>query len=99
MPKVFLTPLLIAGLLLLPSCSSAEAKACEAAQLANKNYYEKAGEFNGEAVLKITPEEESKELLALARGEYSRSQRVIVNNPTCFTPKELVEAQIYLGIK
>ena len=90
---------LVLAVSLLSGCSSTEAKACEAAQLANKSYYEKAGEYNGEAVLKITPEAKSKELLALGRGEYFRSQRVIANNPKCFTPEQVVEAQIYLGIK
>jgi hypothetical protein len=84
---------------LLSGCSSAEAKACESAQIAHKNYYDKAGEYNGEAVLTITPEDKRKKLLAQGRSEYFRSQKIVENNPKCFTPEEVVEAQIYLRIK
>jgi len=96
MPKVYLTPLLIAGLLLLPSCSSDEAKACKAAIKAHDDFYHEAGEYNGKAVLKITPEVERKKLMQYGRNAYYRSQKVILNNPSCFTPKQLVEAQIYV---
>ena len=96
MPKVFLAPLLVAGLLLLPGCSSAEDKACEAAQKAHNDFYNEAGEYNGKAVLKITPESERKQLMQYGRNAYYRSQKVILNNPSCFTPEQLVEAQIYV---
>jgi len=81
---------------LLSSCSSAEAKACEAAQKAHNDFYDEAGEYNGKAVLKITPESERKQLMQYGRNAYYRSQKVILNNPSCFTPEQLVEAQIYV---
>lgn len=101
MPKVFLTPLLIAGLLFLPSCSNAEAKACEAAQQARAEY---KLETDNLYKTQIAQQNAQKFIEALSTSDqvkemYLKSQKVIANNPTCFTPKELVEAQIYLGIK
>ena len=45
MPKVFLAPLLVVGLLILPGCSSAEDKACEAAQKVVEEDMDKAQEL------------------------------------------------------
>jgi hypothetical protein len=83
---------------LLSSCSSAEAKACKAAEQARAEYqteteklYEKK-QAKSNASLFF-------EALALdkqARETYGKSQKVIVNNPSCFTPKQVVEAQAYL---
>ena len=96
MPRVFLTPFVLVGLLFLPSCSSDKAKACEAAQLSYDTYYSAAGEYNGEAVLLTTPKDKTQELLALGCAQYYRSQKIILNNPKCFLPAQVVEAQIYL---
>jgi hypothetical protein len=37
---------------------------------------------------------ESSKLRKEAQNEYFKSQLVIVNNPSCFTPEQVVEAQI-----
>jgi hypothetical protein len=98
MPKLFLTPLLIAGLLLLPSCSSAEAKACKAAEQARAEYEKETKvlwdkkQAKDNASLFI----EGLALDKQVRETYLKSQRVIANNPSCFTPKQVVEAQTYI---
>jgi hypothetical protein len=43
-----------------------------------------------------TPKDKTQELLALGRAQYYRSQKIILNNPKCFLPAQVVEAQIYL---
>lgn len=96
MPRQFLTPFVIAGLLFLPSCSSAEAKACETA---TKAYSE----------LKAQSQELGKSIKVLEQGSLifeAREKRkkqmfiakqtllVKINNPSCFTPQEVSEAQL-----
>lgn len=96
MPKVFLTPFLIAGLLLLPSCSSAEKKLCNKAEIARQDYYDEAASFQSRAKAfpegSVTWDYERKAFEA-----YKNSLQVILNNPKCFTPQQVVEAQDYLA--
>jgi hypothetical protein len=35
-------------------------------------------------------------LFHTGRAQYYRSQKIILNNPKCFLPAQVVEAQIYL---
>jgi len=97
MPRLFLTPFVIAGLLFLPSCSNAEAKACEAAEQARIEY-ELQSEVNFTAYQKEIDDNKRYESALFIRGVelLSNSKRVIVNNPKCFTPQQVVEAQSYL---
>ena len=88
MPKVFLTPFLIAGLLLLPSCSSAEAKACEAARESRDTYL---SQFENAKSLKLD--------LYDAVIALKNSKKIVWNNQDCFTPDEVLEAQNWLRIK
>ena len=98
MPKVFLAPLLVVGLLLLPGCSSAEDKACEAAQKVVEEDMNKAQE------LLLSAKDLDKNGYGLqaneVRGEILRTSeklnRAILKNQSCFTPEQLVEAQRYL---
>ena len=98
MPRLFLTPFVIAGLLFLPSCSSAEAKACEAAEQARAEYEKETNvlwdkkQAKDNASLFI----EGLALEEQVRKTYLKSQRIIANNPSCFTPKQVVEAQTYI---
>ncbi len=92
---------LVLAVSLLSGCSSAEAKACEAAQQARAEY---KLETDNLYKTQIAQQNAQKFIEALSTSDqvkemYLKSQKVIANNPTCFTPKELVEAQIYLGIK
>jgi len=99
MPKLFLTPFVIAGLLFLPSCSSAEAKACKAAEQARAEYEIETKELYDKKQAKSNASLffEALELDKQARETYLKSQKVIVNNPSCFTPKQVVEAQTYIS--
>ena len=97
MPKLFLTPFVIAGLLFLPSCSNAEAKACEAAEQARIEY-ELQSEVNFTAYQKEIDDNKRYVSPLFIKGVelLTNSKRVIVNNPKCFTPQQVVEAQSYL---
>lgn len=98
MPKVFLTPVLIAGLLLLPSCSSSETKACEAAK---KAYLDLSAQSRalGESIkileqgsLILQAQQKRKEQLFTAKAAFL----VKINNQSCFTPEEVSIAQLLL---
>ena len=99
MRKALLTPFVIAGLLLLPSCSSAEAKACVSAEKAYSEFEaetKKAYEQR-EISIKASDWNSSKEYLTLANKYEFWTQKVIVNNPSCFTAAQVVIAQSFVG--
>ncbi len=99
MPRVFLTPFVIAGLLFLPSCSSAEAKVCEAAKLSYDTYYKDALAYESKYhELYEEGDKIDEEIIAfdMWHENYKSSQLIIVNYAECFTPKQVVEAEIYL---
>jgi len=92
MPKLFLTPFVIAGLLFLPSCSSAEAKACKDAEQARAEFIEAANNYYTQYEKGIDGN-----LYSQAEEQYINAQRVVINNPSCFTPTEVAEAQTNLS--
>jgi hypothetical protein len=99
MNRALLTPFVIAGLLLLPSCSSAEAKVCKAAEQARADYETETNELWDKKQAKSNASLffEALALDEQAKETYLKSQRVIANNPSCFTPKQVVEAQTYIS--
>ena len=87
---------------LLSGCSSAEAKACKLAVKTESDYFLQAetlfAQFLTESGKGTIPETvNSVELFKLSNIASDKSKRVIVNNPQCFTPKQVVEAQVQLG--
>ena len=105
MQRCFLTPLVIAGLLFLPSCSNAEEKLCEAAENARALYFSEfeadakkfGAEVKSELALSgkaINPKID--ELIESAVANEKKSYQVVINNQQCFTPTQVVEAQTKL---
>jgi hypothetical protein len=90
---------------LLSGCSSAEAKACEAAQIAYKDYYKQAEDFATllKSELRDKVAEQNNELVnkyAQSSGEnLTKSNLVIINNAKCFAPQQVVEAQMLVDDK
>jgi uncharacterized protein YcfL len=87
MRKLLAIPSIFFGLLLLAGCSNAEAKACKDAQQAYADY--------------VKPFDSRKSCIGLTfqvgracENAHYKADLVIVNNPKCFKPEELVEAQI-----
>ena len=98
MHRVFLSLLLFAGLLILPGCSNAEAEACDDANSISEVYFEKASEFRFEYdVIRKTKNSLNQSLA----GYYSRlaneqnliARKVILDNPNCFLPEEVTQAE------
>jgi len=85
---------------LLSGCSSAEDKACEPAQTAYKDYYKQAEDFAAllKSELRDKVAEQNNELVneyaQNAGKSLTKSNLVIINNPKCFTPQQVVEAQV-----
>jgi hypothetical protein len=95
--KVLLTPLVILGLLFLPSCSNAEAEACEDAKSISEVYFEKATEFRFEYQVNIKAKNSFNQSLAgnyylQANEQNLRARDVILKNPKCFLPEEVDKA-------
>jgi hypothetical protein len=87
---------------LLSGCSSAEEKACKAAKLSQNNYNSDAIAMQADAK-KITDDisnfkqyEKKRDLNKSAFKNYELSMRVITTYKECFTPEQVVEAQLYL---
>ena len=97
MHRSILTPLVIVGLLFLPSCSSAEKKVCEAASQAKIDYQINANFHWGNYQKLIKSQANWGESYNKAIEAQTNSQRVVVNNPKCFTPAQVAEAQTYIS--
>lgn len=95
MPKLFLTPFVIAGLLFLPSCSSAEAKACEAAEITRQGFQVEAAKYQEDYLVKkeLKSLEASQAYLSKVIAQ-SKAAEIILNNPACYTAEEQIEAQL-----
>ena len=99
MPRALLIPFVICGLLLIPSCSSTDENACEAAQQVVEDDMSKVRE------LLLSAKDLDKKGYGLqaneVRGEIFRTSeklnRVILTNQNCFTPQEVGQAQTYIA--
>ena len=99
MPRALLIPFVICGLLLIPSCSSSDANACEAAQQIVEDDSSKVQE------LLLSSKDLDKNGYGLqaneVRGEILRTSekinRLIVKNQSCFTAEQVAEAQSYIS--
>ena len=93
----------VSALLMLPGCTSSETKACEAASKAAQDYLIEAtaagDKIDTVSDGTITPEnsDEVGDLLQAMNDLTLKSYKVIVNNQSCFSPQEVVEAQTNLG--
>jgi hypothetical protein len=99
MPRALLIPFVICGLLLIPSCSSSDANACEAAQQIVEDDSSKVQE------LLLSSKDLDKNGYGLqaneVRGEILRTSeklnREILKNQSCFTPEQVGQAQTYIS--
>ena len=99
MSRALLTSFVISGLLLIPSCSSTDEKACEVAQQVVEDDMSKAGE------LLLSAKDLDKNGYGLqaneVRGEILRTSeklnRVILKSQSCFTPAQVGQAQTYFA--
>lgn len=94
MRRAYLTPLVIAGLLFLPSCSNAEDKACEAAEISRQSLLlEVAKHFKDESVNKDKDSIKWRNAFLSRVIAQSKAAEIVLNNPICFTASQEVEAQ------
>ena len=105
MSKALLTPFVIAGLLLLASCSDSGVEKAIVCQTAkdDSRYYSDGYETNKELYRDQTYKNlvetgfienyQSKEFLKEMNENFYNSQLIIVNNQSCFLPSEVTEAQ------
>ena len=95
MPRALLISFVISGLLLIPSCSTTDKKACEVAQQGVEEDMDKVKE------LLLSAKDLDKNGYGLqaneVRGEILRTSeklnRVILKNQSCFTPAQVGQAQ------
>jgi hypothetical protein len=78
---------------LLSSCSSAEAKACKAA----KEAYLSNKEIGDKNINRKTDTSDLGKYERIGKKAYFVANKIIVNNQKCFTPEQVVEAQIAVG--
>ena len=83
---------------LLSGCSSSEAKACVSAEQAYAEFEAetKKAYKQREISIKASDWDSSKNYLALALKYELWTQKVIVNNPSCFTAAQVVIAQSFV---
>ena len=99
MPRALLIPFVICGLLLIPSCSSSDANACDAAQQIVEDDSNKAQKLllSSKDLDKNGYDLQANEV----RGEILRTtekiNRLIVKNQSCFTAEQVAEAQSYIA--
>ena len=99
MPRALLSSFVISGLLLIPSCSSADQNACEVSQQVVE------ADMNKVKELLQSAKDLDKNSYGLqaneVRGEILRTSekinRAILNNQNCFTPQQVVQAQTYIA--
>jgi len=83
---------------LLSGCSNAEAEACDDAKSISEAYFEKASEFRFEYNVSIKIKNSLNQSIAgyysrLADEQNLRARKVILDNPNCFLPEEVTQAE------
>jgi hypothetical protein len=78
---------------LLSGCSSAEAKACKAATEA----YSKYRKIGDENINKIPTSGYLGKYQKIALDAYLYANKIVINNQKCFTPEQVVSAQLAVG--
>jgi len=83
---------------LLSGCSSAEAKACKLAVETQADYLKQSKTLMVKSSQqKIGNPFNARKLFDNGRYIFLKSQKVIVNNPSCFTAAQVVIAQSFVG--
>ena len=102
MPKVLLTPLLIAALLLLPSCSNNQQEAqCKSAKDGYETNIRQSKDLGRQIKLLKDTNELSKiigDLNTLQSSQFYIAKKALLiqtNNPLCFTPEQVAQAQLF----
>jgi|688.fasta_scaffold296286_2 hypothetical protein len=104
MSKVAVVGLVASGLLALTGCTDSAAKACEVVVKTKIEYQDLSKELHSKYLKLIEASlddgegtiEDYERIDALNRKHLEAkkdSKSVIINNPTCFSPKQVVEAQ------
>jgi uncharacterized lipoprotein len=88
---------------LLSGCSSSEAKACKLAVQTQADYMKQKNDLLAQAKIayaNATPTfNGAYDLYDQSQEALLKSNKVIVNNPQCFTPQQVVEAQLAVDKK
>jgi uncharacterized lipoprotein len=78
---------------LLSGCSSAEAEACDFAQQSRNSYLKQANQLQAAYLVKTQLKSgDAFDTFLLRIEAQSKAAQYVVNNPACFTPKQLDEA-------
>jgi ABC-type enterochelin transport system substrate-binding protein len=103
MKSKMLALLSVSVLIILSGCTSSESSACEAAKQAATDYLNEANaaenklDIASDGTITNQNREEVIVLLQAMNDLTLKSYKVMVNNQSCFSPKEVVEAQTKLG--
>lgn len=83
------------GLLLISGCSNNQERLCSTAKSEVINYQQSVNEYrlNAQRLTKDGFGLEAYEVLGQAQRNLTKAQNIIIDNPQCFTAKEVTDAQ------